>query len=154
MTPTSLSLVMSSSTSATLLPASRVGGSSTLSTVRRGATSMPSSWGVSLARGFFLAFCWCSEGGVVKDRFYRYIVYPTTLYILSKASPVFIFHLHSQYTKWNYKWQRLEMFSFSLSPPRGPLPQRTPSPEDPFPRGSLPQRIPSPEDPFPRGSLP
>ena len=57
MTPTSLSLTSSSSTSATLLPASLCGGSSTLSTARLGAVLTPSSSGLTCFNGFFLAFC-------------------------------------------------------------------------------------------------
>src|SRR5690606_5116217 len=43
-------------TSGTMMPALRVGGSLTLSVLRRGATSTPSSSGVTVSRGFFFAF--------------------------------------------------------------------------------------------------
>ena len=51
-----LSLSTSSATSATLMPALRLGGSATLRVFRRGATSTPSSAGVVVAISFFLAF--------------------------------------------------------------------------------------------------
>src|SRR6266446_108945 len=50
-----LSLSTSSATEPTLRPPSRFGGSSTLSTTRRGVISMPSASGVVIAIGFFFA---------------------------------------------------------------------------------------------------
>ena len=56
-TPASLrSLSTSSATVFTLMPALRLGGSSTLSVLSRGATSTPSASGASTSIGFFLAF--------------------------------------------------------------------------------------------------
>src|SRR5690606_23525768 len=51
-----LSLSTSSATSATLIPALRSAGGSTLSNLVRGATSTPRSAGVVVSMGFFLAF--------------------------------------------------------------------------------------------------
>ena len=56
-TPASLrSLSTSSATVFTLMPDLRLGGSSTFSVLRRGATSTPSASGASTSIGFFLAF--------------------------------------------------------------------------------------------------
>ncbi len=56
-TPASLrSLSTSSSTLPTLMPASRFGGSVTLSLVRRGVRSTPNSDAAFLSSGFFFAF--------------------------------------------------------------------------------------------------
>ena len=55
-TPASFSLDTSSSTSATLLPASLTGGSCTDFTLRRGLMSTPKSDADSVVNGFFLAF--------------------------------------------------------------------------------------------------
>jgi hypothetical protein len=43
-------------TSGTFTPAARFGGSTTLSTFRRGVTSTPRSPGVTMSSGFFFAF--------------------------------------------------------------------------------------------------
>ena len=51
-----LSLLTSSATSATRMPAERLAGSATLRVVRRGATSTPRSAGLTVSSGFFLAF--------------------------------------------------------------------------------------------------
>ena len=56
-TPASfLSFSTSSATVFTLMPALRLGGSSTFSTFSRGATSTPSASGAKVSIGFFLAF--------------------------------------------------------------------------------------------------
>ena len=52
----SRSLASSSPASATMIPAWRLAGSTTLSTVSRGVTSTPSSSGVLMSMGFFFAF--------------------------------------------------------------------------------------------------
>ena len=56
MTPASFSLDTSSSTSATLLPASLTGGSCTDVTLRQGLMSTPKFDADSVVSGFFLAF--------------------------------------------------------------------------------------------------
>ncbi len=56
-TPASFSFAISSGTSSTFCPASRTGGSSTLSISCRGERSTPRSPGVFLATSFFFAFC-------------------------------------------------------------------------------------------------
>ncbi len=53
---TFLSLLTSWATSATRSPALRLGGSTTLSVARRGATSTPRSAGLTVSSGFFFAF--------------------------------------------------------------------------------------------------
>src|SRR5574343_134113 len=51
-----LSLLTRSATSATLMPALRLAGSTTFSVVRRGVPSTPRSAGLTVSSGFFLAF--------------------------------------------------------------------------------------------------
>src|SRR3546814_4818177 len=51
-TPMAFNLATSSSTSATLTPAERTGGSETLTTLTRGVVSTPSSAGVLVSGGF------------------------------------------------------------------------------------------------------